>query len=43
MTTGKYPEYHKVWEDDTLESVVVFGIANEDADVEDAGFRGFLL
>ncbi len=24
-TTGKYPEYHKVWEDDKLEVVAVFG------------------
>jgi len=24
-TTGKYPEYHKVWEDDVLEVVAVFG------------------
>ena len=42
MTTGKYPEYHKVWEDDVLEAVVVFGIADEDANVEeDAGYYGF--
>ncbi len=24
-TTGKYPEYHKVWEDDVLKVVAVFG------------------
>ena len=42
MTTGKYPEYHKVWEDNTLEAVVVFGLADEDGEVEvDAGFSGF--
>ena len=42
MTTGKFPEYHKVWEDRALESVVVFGIADEDVAVEnDAGFSGF--
>ena len=42
MTTGKYPEYHKVWEDNTLESVVVFGIADEHVNAEnDAGFSGF--
>ncbi len=42
MTSGKYPEYHKVWEDDVLETVVVFGVADEAVALEhDAGFHGF--
>jgi hypothetical protein len=38
-TTGKYPEYHKVWEDDVLNVVAVFGkyedfaTANTDAGI----------
>ncbi|MCA9581141.1 MAG: PPC domain-containing protein [Myxococcales bacterium] len=31
-TTGKYPEYHKVWEDDALRVVAIFG-KNEDGEV----------
>ena len=42
MTTGKYPEYHKVWEDDALHSLVIFGHAEESGPIEsDVGFHGF--
>lgn len=40
-TTGKYPEYHKVWEDDTLRAVVIFGIANNSSNSNDIGYRNF--
>lgn len=42
MTTGKYPEYHKVWEDNAFRSVVIFGRAEESGPLEnDVGFHGF--
>jgi len=42
MTTGKYPEYHKVWEDETLHSLVIFGHAEESGPLNaDVGFHGF--
>ncbi len=42
MTTGRYPEYHKVWEDEVLEAVVVFGHADEESEIDqDLGFHGF--
>jgi hypothetical protein len=34
-TTGKYPEYHKVWEDDVLKVVAIFG-KYEDGETEDS-------
>jgi hypothetical protein len=42
MTTGKYPEYHKVWEDGALNVVAVFG-KNEDGATDDfdAGIAAF--
>ncbi|MEZ4255256.1 MAG: PPC domain-containing protein [Polyangiales bacterium] len=41
-TTGKYPEYHKVWEDDVLRVVAVFG-KNEDGETAntDPGIAAF--
>lgn len=42
MTTGKYPEYHKVWEDEVFQSLVIFGRAEESGPIEaDVGFHGF--
>lgn len=44
-TTGRYPEYHKVWEDDVLSVVAVFGkyedgaTSNSDAGI--AAYNGF--
>jgi hypothetical protein len=41
-TTGKYPEYHKVWEDDALEVVAVFGKYKDGAtSSSDAGIRAY--
>lgn len=41
-TTGKYPEYHKVWEDDALEVVAVFGKYEDDATSNsDAGISAY--
>ena len=41
-TTGKYPEYHKVWEDDALKVMVIFGQADKDAEPTlDAAYRGY--
>ncbi len=41
-TTGKYPEYHKVWEDDVLKVVAIFG-KYEDGETEnsDAGIAAY--
>ncbi len=41
-TTGKYPEYHRVWEDGELKVVAIFG-KNEDGATEasDAGISAF--
>ncbi|HVH44492.1 MAG TPA: hypothetical protein VM925_19195 [Labilithrix sp.] len=40
-TTGKYPELHRVWEDDRLEVVSIFGKNKEDGDARDVGVSGF--
>lgn len=41
-TTGKYPEYHEVWEDDTLEVVAVFGKYEDGATSNsDAGINAY--
>lgn len=41
-TTGKYPEYDKVWEDDTLNVVAVFGKYEDGATTtSDAGISGY--
>jgi hypothetical protein len=41
-TTGKYPEYHKVWEDDVLKVVAIFG-KYEDGETtnSDAGISAY--
>lgn len=41
-TTGKYPEYHKVWEDDALKVVAVFGKYEDGATTaSDAGVAAY--
>jgi hypothetical protein len=41
-TTGKYPEYHKVWEDDHLEVVAIFGKYEDGATSNfDAGISAY--
>lgn len=40
-TTSKYPEYHKVWEDNRLEVVAIFGKYEASATSGDAGIDGF--
>jgi hypothetical protein len=41
-TTGKYPEYHKVWEDGAFNIVAVFGKYEDGATTEsDAGIQGY--
>ncbi len=41
-TTGKYPEYHKVWEDDVLQVVAVFGKYEDGATSSaDAGIAAY--
>lgn len=41
-TTGKYPEYHKVWEDDSLKVVAVFGKYEDGATSNgDAGISAY--
>ncbi len=40
-TTDKYPEYHKVWEDDRLEVVAIFGKFEASGGESDAGVQGF--
>jgi hypothetical protein len=41
-TTGKYPEYHKVWQDGRLEVVAIFGRADEERDAaSDIGTQNF--
>jgi hypothetical protein len=41
-TSGKYPEYDKIWEDDVLKVVAVFGKANEGAtSPSDAGISAY--
>ena len=40
-TSGKYPEYQKVWEDNRLEVVAIFGKYEADATSNDAGIDGF--
>ncbi len=43
-TTGKYPEYRRIWEDGTLDLVTVFGIESEDEPNDEgaSAFEGFL-
>lgn len=40
-TTGKYPELHKVWEDDSLDVVAIFGKNKDGAGAGDAGVSAF--
>ncbi|AKU93555.1 Alkaline serine protease [Labilithrix luteola] len=41
-TTGKYPEYHKVWEDNALEVVAIFGKFEDGAtSPSDAGISAY--
>ena len=40
-TTGKYPEYHKIWEDDVLRVVAIFGKNEADATSNDAGINAY--
>ncbi len=41
-TTGKYPEYHRVWQDDLLDAVVVFGKYEEGTTTPaDVGIDGY--
>jgi hypothetical protein len=40
-TTGKYPELHKVWEDDRLEVISIFGKNEESGGAGDVGVNGF--
>ncbi len=42
-TEGMYPEYHKVWEDDVLNVVAIFGKAKASGDDMDIGVRGYGL
>ena len=40
-TTAKFPEYHKVWEDNRLEIVAIFGKYESGGKAGDAGVEGF--
>ena len=40
-TTGKYPEYHKIWEDNQLRIVAIFGKYEEGGQAGDAGVDAF--
>ncbi|MDP6943760.1 MAG: PPC domain-containing protein, partial [Myxococcota bacterium] len=40
-TSGKYPEYHKVWEDDALNVVAIFGKVKEGGGAGDQGVNGY--
>ena len=40
-TTGKFPEYTKIWEDNTLNVVAIFGKYEDGATSGDAGINGF--
>ncbi len=40
-TTGKYPEYHKIWEDEALRVVAIFGKYEDGAKANDAGISGY--
>ena len=40
-TEGKYPEYHKVWEDNVLDIVAIFGKYEDGATSGDAGISAY--
>ena len=43
-TTGKYPEYHRIWQDDVLDAVVVYGKYEEGTTTSaDSGVAGYGL
>ncbi len=41
QTSGKYPEYHKVWEDDVLRVVAIFGKNEDGATSGDPGITAY--
>jgi hypothetical protein len=41
QTTGKYPEYHKIWEDEIFEVVAIFGKVEDGGGNADGGVRGY--
>jgi hypothetical protein len=41
QTTGKYPEYHKVWEDNVFEVVAIFGKVDDGGGNSDGGVVGY--
>lgn len=41
QTTGKFPEYNKIWEDNTLNVVAIFGKYEDGATSGDAGISGY--
>jgi hypothetical protein len=41
MTSGRYPEYHKVWEDEALRATLIFGMADEERPTADAGVDAY--
>ena len=40
-TTGMFPEFHKIWEDDTLNVVAIFGKYEDGATSSDAGIDAY--
>jgi hypothetical protein len=40
-TTGRYPEYHKIWEDNRLEMISIFGKYKDGATQNDAGISAY--
>jgi hypothetical protein len=40
-TVGKYPDYHRVWEDEELDVVALFGMDHGDARRNDAGTQAY--
>lgn len=40
-TTGKYPEYQKVWEDDRFETIAIFGKYENTGGASDSGVSAF--
>ncbi len=40
-TTGKFPEYHKVWEDNAFNSLAIFGKIEEGATSNDPGITAY--
>jgi pre-peptidase len=40
-TAGKYPEYHKIWEDHALQVIAIFGKYEDGATADDAGIDAY--